>query len=167
MLEEYGAKFVHMKGEENVVTDTLSRHPNLDPDDDDDVSGPLGKVLSYYIARILTLEEDDETQYSYANLVDEEDINDAGICALSPKVMAQYQQKDRDLLKKVSRKQANYGTVELEDEVLIAHNGKVMVPEALQDRLIDQYHLLLNHPGMTRMEATLDMFLTSVDYARK
>ena len=49
----------------------------------------------------------------------------------------------------------NYQIVELEDEKLIAHNGKVLVPEALQDRLIDQYHMLLNHPGMTRMEATI------------
>jgi len=38
---------------------------------------------------------------------------------------------------------------------LIALKGKVLVPEALQDRLIDQYHKLLNHPGMTRMEATM------------
>jgi hypothetical protein len=39
-------------------------------------------------------------------------------------------------------------------KTLIAHNGKViMVPEALQDRLIDQYHLLLNHPDITKASA--------------
>ena len=155
LLEEYGAKFVHIKGEENVVADALSRHPNSDPDKDDDVTGPIGKKLSYYIARILTVEEDDDIQYNYANLVEEEDIKDAEICAISPKTIAQFQKKDKYLQDKISKCQANYGIVELEDEKLIAHNGKVMVPEALQDRLIDQYHLLLNHPGMTRMEATI------------
>ena len=67
------------------------------------------------------------------------------VCALSPKVIAQFQKLDKELLRKSGRPKSNYQTVELEDEVLIAHNGKVMVPEALQDRLIDQYHNLLNH----------------------
>ena len=38
LLEEYGATFEHVKGEDNVVADTLSRHPNTDSDDDDDVT---------------------------------------------------------------------------------------------------------------------------------
>jgi Integrase zinc binding domain len=50
---------------------------------------------------------------------------------------------------------ANYDIIKLEDEDLIARKGKVIVPEALQDRLIDKYHSLLNHPGMTRMEAMI------------
>ena len=57
-------------------------------------------------------------------------------------------------MKKV-KNNPNYSTVELEDDKLITHNGKVVVPAGLQDKLIDQYHSLLNHPGMTRMEATL------------
>jgi transposase InsO family protein len=155
LLEEYGATFVHVKGEDNVVADTMSRHPTSDPDDDDDVTGPIGKRLSYFIARILTTEEDDKTEYTYADLVTPQEMLDAGVCALSPKVIAQFQKLDKELLRKSGRPKSNYQTVELEDEVLIAHNGKVMVPEALQDRLIDQYHNLLNHPGMTRMEATI------------
>ena len=155
LLEEYGAQFVHVAGVDNVVADTLSRHPTTDPDDDDDVDVPIGKRLAYFITRIPTMEEDDTTEYSYNNLVAEEDLLEAGECALSPKVIAKYQKKDKELLRKRKRRSANYQTVELEDEELIAHNGKVMVPEALQDRLIDQYHSLLNHPGMTRMEATM------------
>jgi hypothetical protein len=155
LLEEYGAIFVHVKGEDNVVADTMSRHPTSNPDDNDDVTSPIGKRLSYFIARILTTEEDDKTEYTYADFVTPEELLDAGVCALSPKVIAQFQKQDKELLRKSGRPKSNYQTVELEDEVLIAHNGKVMVPEALQDRLIDQYHNLLNHPGMTRMEATI------------
>ena len=155
LLEEYGAKFEHIKGELNVVADTLSRHPNADPEEDDDVTVPTGKKLAYFVANILTLEEDDETQYTYANLVNKEDLEDAATCAISPKTISQYQKQDRELLRKANKPQSKYHTVELEDEELIAINGKVIVPEALQDRLIEQYHQLLNHPGMTRMEATV------------
>ena len=35
LLEKYGVKFVHVKGEENVVADTLSHHPTTDLDNDD------------------------------------------------------------------------------------------------------------------------------------
>jgi len=57
LLEEYGATFEHVKGEDNVVADTLSRHPNTDSDDDDDVTVPLGKQMAYYVANIPTTEE--------------------------------------------------------------------------------------------------------------
>ena len=155
LLEEYGAKFMHVKGEENVVADTLSRHPTTDPDDDDDLTVPIGKRLAYCLNRVPTAEENDSTEYSYNSLIAEEDLLDAGECVLSPKVISKYQKKDKELLRKAKKKGSNYSTVELEDEELISHNGKVMVPEALQDRLVDQYHTLLNHPGMTRMEATM------------
>jgi len=49
-----------VKGEDNVVTDTLSRHPNTDADDDDDVTVPLGKQMAYYVANIPTTEEVDD-----------------------------------------------------------------------------------------------------------
>jgi transposase InsO family protein len=155
LLEEYGAKFMHVKGEDNVVADTLSRHPTTDPDDDDDVTTPAGKRLAYAIARVPTMEENDETQYTYADLVTQDDLLDAGECALSPKVISKYQQRDAELLRKAKKNGSNYNTINLEDEEVISHNGRVVVPEGIQDRLIDQYHTLLNHPGMTRMEATI------------
>ena len=116
---------------------------------------PDGKRLAYYLSGVPTTEEDDETIYTNENLVTEEDLLEAGECALSPKVIALHQKHDRELQKKYKKKKSKYQTVELEDEKLIALDGKVIVPEALQDRLIDQYHGLLNHPGMTRMEATI------------
>ena len=155
LLEEYGATFEHVKGEDNVVADTLSRHPNTDSDDDDDVTVPLGKQMAYYVANITTAEEVDDTEYSYDTLVTEQDLQDEAICPLSPKVIYRYQQMDKNILKNFKKPTTKYHIVEIEDEKLIAQNGKVVVPEALQVRLIDQYHMLLNHPGMTRMEATI------------
>jgi hypothetical protein len=80
LLEKHGATFEHVKGEDNVVADTLSRHPNTDADDDDEVTVPLGKQMAYYVA-------DDDTIYSYNTLITEQDIQDEAICPLSPKVI--------------------------------------------------------------------------------
>ena len=77
-------------------------------------------------------------------------------CQLSnTKVIAYYQNKDRELIRKAKKESSAYTMVELEGVKLIAKHGKVIVPAALQDRIVDNYHELLQHPGMTRMEATI------------
>ena len=62
---------------------------------------------------------------------------------------------DKELQRKFNKGKSILKIVELEEEELIAYHGKVMVPTTIQDQLIKQYHDLLNHPGMTRMEATI------------
>ena len=146
---------MHVKGEENVVADTVSRHLTTDPDDDDDVTVPLGKWSAYCISGVPTAEEDEEATYTSELLLAVEDLEEESVCALSPKVIAHHQDRDKELQKKFKKSKSIYETIELEDEELIAYNGKVVVPETLQDKLIDQYHGLLNHPGMTRMEVTI------------
>jgi hypothetical protein len=152
MLEEYGATFVHVAGEDNVVADTMSRHPN-NGEELDDEDTPVGKQLSYCMSHVPT-SEDDDYEYSYADLITVEDIEDETF-PLSPKVIDRYQRKDKELLRKARRDSSAYSTIELEGVTLIAKHGKVIVPEALQDRLVESYHELLQHPGMNRMEATI------------
>ena len=149
MLEEFGPKFVHVKGESNVVADTLSRHPNTDPED---TTEELGPKLAYCMA-ILPRDDAMQEEFSFAGLVTKEDIEDE-VFPLSPKVLDRYQRKDKALLKK-AMSNPKYSTIELEGTELIAKYGKVVVPLALQDRLIDTYHQLLVHPGANRMEATI------------
>ena len=74
---------------------------------------------------------------------------------LNPKVIARFQQEDNELKKQARSNPDVYSKVELEGVELIAKDKKVVVPEPLQERLIDCYHELLQHPGMTRMEATI------------
>jgi hypothetical protein len=150
LLEEYGATFVHVKGEDNVVADTMSRHPNTDAEDK--VDDTIGLEMSYCLSHF-DMSEDESREYTYANLVTKEDIEDE-VFPLSPKVLDRHQKKDEQLMRKAQEKDT-YSLVDLEGVNLIAENGKVVVPETLQDRLVDTYHELLQHPGMTRMEATI------------
>ena len=61
---------------------------------------------------------------------------------------------DKELLTKAKTKKS-YQVVKLEGTSLIGKDGKVVVSTSLQGRLVDTYHALLQHPGMTRMEATI------------
>lgn len=61
---------------------------------------------------------------------------------------------DKELLRK-SMRNKEYSSVDLEGVTLISKHGKVIVPKTLQARLVHCYHELLQHPGMTRMEATI------------
>ena len=99
-------------------------------------------------------DEDEDYEISYADLVTAEDIAAEEGFALSLKVIAYYQHKDRELIRKAKKESSAYTMVELEGVKLIAKHGKVIVPAALQDRIVENYHELLQHPGKTRMEAT-------------
>jgi hypothetical protein len=90
---------------------------------------------------------------AYADLVTAEDIEDEEF-PLSPKVIERHQKRDAQLINKIRNKDT-YQMINLEGVDLISKNGKVVVPSTLQDRLVDTYHTLLQHPGMTRMEATI------------
>ena len=98
-----------------------------------------------------TTEEELET--AYADLVTKEDIEDE-IFPLSPMVLDRHQKRDKVLLQKV-KKNSDYGKVTVEGVELIAKHGKVMVPESLQSGVMDSFHKLLQHPGMTRREDTI------------
>jgi hypothetical protein len=151
MLEEYGATFVHIKGEDNVVADTLSRHPNTDEVKNDVTDESMGKHMAYCISH---MHSDEDVEYSFADVINDKDIEEEEAFPLDPRVISKHQQKDLELLRKAKRDPA-YGSVELEGVTLIAKHGKVMVPTTLQSQVVDCYHELLQHPGMTRMEATI------------
>ncbi len=72
---------------------------------------------------------------------------------MHPKLIAKYQQNEKALLEQ--KHKGAYQTAIIEDVEVIVHNGKMVVPRALQQRIIAWYHLYLRHPGETRMEATI------------
>ena len=126
-----------MKGEENVVADALSRHP-MDSKEE-------------------LLQENTTHPHETLNnnkLVTDKDIELEQQFPLDPRVIDQYQKKDSYLKQKL-RTNDQYHLIEMEDIMLIAKNNKIVVPQALQNALVETYHDLLQHPGRTRMEATI------------
>ena len=75
---------------------------------------------------------------------------------LSFKILAQEQQKDQPLLNKAKAKGTKYNINTFhggeKDRLLICLDGKTLVPQSLQQRIVDWYHTMLCHPGETRTE---------------
>ena len=45
-------------------------------------------------------------------------------------------------------------------QVLVNKNAKMIIPDALKDKIIDWYHHYLQHPGQDRLEATINATMT-------
>ena len=76
---------------------------------------------------------------------------------LSLKRMREEQQADAELKKLISgattsrERYQRYSYKKVEDVELIHDNGKILVPAAARNRVLDWYHEILVHPGMQRM----------------
>ena len=74
---------------------------------------------------------------------------------LSLKKMRDDQLNDKDLKKKIERAQRSGSKAitykEVEGVELIHETGRILVPTAAQDRILDWYHKILVHPGQKRM----------------
>ena len=57
-------------------------------------------------------------------------------------------------------KPGTFTTREVEGEPLIHSEGKIYIPEKLQQRVVAWYHEYLAHPGETRTEATIRQHFT-------
>ena len=78
---------------------------------------------------------------------------------LSYRLIAQEQQKDQALKKKVIDRIKGY-TINTfhggeKDCLLICKDNKIVVPKTLQQRIVSWYHTMLCHPGETRTEETI------------
>jgi hypothetical protein len=134
LLEEFGPKFVHVKGERNVVADALSRldMEHREYDELDESEQP--KQLSYVI-------KDEIEEYSFP---------------MDPRLIRLEQSKDEELQNKIKNDNKNrYYKKKIEDQTLIHHDHRIYVPATLRERMLEWYHDYLIHPGKTRMEATI------------
>jgi hypothetical protein len=142
-LEEFAPKFVHVKGEKNVVADCLSRHPTqFDPEDtpESDKGEEAERLLSYAISKI----DEDEEKFP-----------------MSPALIHKYQQDDSILKRRMNTSKDDiFTTKKVEGYDLIHEKGKICVPVPLQARIVAWYHEYLHHPGQNRTEETIKQTFT-------
>jgi hypothetical protein len=155
LLEEYGPKYVHIAGKNNIVADALSR---LEKDEDEKLSETEeGLVLSHAMCAVeqneaIVLPETKEELIKNIMNVDKMESEEF---PMSPEIIAREQKKDT-YLKEVMNKSDKFSKRIVERYTVIAYDYKIYIPISLRKRIVWWYHTYLQHPGITRMEATLN-----------
>ena len=160
LLEEYGPEFRHVRGTDNVVADALSRL-----EANETINMESQHQVSATTMCMLTRDE------SY-NSPEANDPEAMAICfasrkdmeletfPMNPQLIEKEQQKDKQIQASKQKSPTHYGEMKVERASLITHDGKIVLPKSLTERVIDWYHTYLVHPGETRMEATIRQIFT-------
>ena len=138
-IEEYCPELIYIKGEKNVVADALSRLATKEQ--------PLDDVQ--FISDQFAFDDDDLPRSMYP---------------LKFSTIEKYQLKDQKLQAKLRtdkrlQRQPFHGG-EKEPIKLIVKEEKIVIPDKLQQRVVDWYHTFLCHPGETRTELTIRQHFT-------
>ena len=136
ILEEFGPDLNYIKGEKNIVADALSRLGIEPPVINNDLSLPqqaeiFGQTLM--------------------------DVSDQ-LIPIQFKQLQSAQQQDPQLLLSLSDSPALHLKSFCgggKSRMLICRKDKIVVPISLQQRMVEWYHEILCHPGMTRTEETI------------
>jgi hypothetical protein len=158
-LEEYGPKYVHIAGKNNIVADALSR---LEKYEDEPLSETEeGLVLSHVRCAV---EQDEaivmpETKEELVMNTMNFDEMESEEFSMSPDIIAREQKKDSQL-KEVMKKSEKFSERTIEISTVITCDSKIYTPQSLRKRIVWWYHTYLQHPGITRMEVTLRQNLT-------
>jgi len=151
LLEEFNPIVKHVAGEKNDAADALSRLDMSDKPYDVQEWDTPNPPLTY-------ADEMNERINLLFPMASERELKDDAF-PLAPDLIQYYQEKDSQLQEE-SKQGKHFTLKEIEGVELIHENGKIRIPEALKDRVLDWYHQMLVHPGETRMEASLRSLYT-------
>ena len=137
LLEEYNPELRYIKGYKNEVADALSRLPQ------DESIIPEFPYTPYKLAEMFGNDLKQEPKFP-----------------LDLALIHSLQQQDKNLCD-IVQKSDKYTIITfpegdgLPDHSLICKDDKIVIPESLQNRIVDWYHTMLSHPGINRTEESI------------
>jgi hypothetical protein len=167
LLEEYGSKYVHVSGKDNVVADALSRmeadfNSNKKPKKQD--QNAVAHVCVCAISRLIRDEsceipDPGDPEAMASEFLLESEVEDEKF-PMNLILIQKEQEKDKKLQQDIKKNVHKYKTRTIEGVELVTHHKLIVIPKMLQNRIVAWYHHYLAHPGMTRLEATLRETMT-------
>ena len=141
-IEEYSPDIRYIPGPKNVVADAMSR---LEIQDTPMSEAHFTEALR---SEFYGLDEEDLPEDAYP---------------LSYSLLGKHQSTDKAILKELKKPKSRYSIQPFigggKTRELICYNGKIVVPEVLQNRIVQWYHDYLGHPGINRTEETIGQHL--------
>ena len=84
---------------------------------------------------------------------------------ITGKIISEYQKLDKNLREKVRRgtNKEKFSQRKLDKYTVTTYDGKIYIPDKLQQRVVEWYHEYLCHPGIQRTEETIRRTMTWPD----
>jgi hypothetical protein len=174
LLNEFDVQIDYIKGENNTVADAISRldycpKSNPHPEDKDAFQHQRWNDSVIFLTDLLGDDEEDEVEkfaqkenFSNDIFVQHEAEDGDEIYPVTIREVAEAQRVDKKLKKLFEKpdKKGDIRLVNLQGEMLLCHCGekdrpRMVIPEALQAKVIAWYHHYLQHPGRDKLENTL------------
>ena len=142
ILEEYGPDIMHIKGEDNIVADAISRLPTANNDQREPCTEAQDQLSKTLTEREMLILEDDEPfplNLSQVQRIQQKELNS----------------KKSKLKQLVNDNKSGYKVSTLDESEIVTYEDKIYVPKQLQKKTMNWYHHFLNHPGGERLYKTL------------
>ena len=149
ILEEFGPNIEHIAGVDNIVADTLSRHPSANIEDDDINSEATNKpaeaekVKQLYVANNNSDNNNDDVVFPLT------------LSVVHAELQLELQNADSKINTYLNDNSSGYKTKRFDDVELVFYDDRIYVPSSLRRRALEWYHHYLNHPGGDRLANTL------------
>ena len=139
ILEEFGPDIRHIKGEDNIVADAISRLPTAsqDPSENRTESHDLSEA-----AECLPLENEEGFPLLLSNVRKRQQI--------------ELNKNNSKLKQLVNTQKSGYQISTIEGIEIVTYEDKIYVPPSLRNSTINWYHHFLCHPGADRLYKTIN-----------
>ena len=124
ILEEFGPDIKHIKGEDNIVADAISRLP---------------------MSEVKIVEDE------FFNLEDEEEQFPLDLRLVRRHTERELNEVNSPLKTLINDNQSGYNINTIDNIELVTYQDKIYVPKLLRRRTLEWYHHFLNHPGGDRL----------------